>query len=144
MTTKDMERALHRAIKKMGTYVCFEIGMPDNHERVDGLSYNTRGEWRFYELKLTMSDFKSQHAHTFRGHLNYYVIPKELLEKVKPFVPEHVGIYVVWQIKGYPDAFAECVKRAKKQELQVNHDDLFFSFMQALSREYDKMMRGKQ
>ena len=33
---------------------------------------------------------------------------------------------------------------AKRKELEVNHDDLMFSFMQSLSRENDKFIKFKE
>lgn len=102
-------------------------------ERVDLLTYDTKGIWRFYELKVTKSDFYSKCKHTFLGHYNYFVMPKELYEQVKQDIPNHVGCYI-----SSKDSLCWCVKKAKKQNLKLDNDKLFFSFMQALSREYDK------
>ncbi len=47
-----------------------------------------------YEVKITLSDFKSQHGHNFHGNENYYVVPAELAPKIKDLVPDDVGIIV--------------------------------------------------
>ena len=133
----------------MGTYLCFEVMMPAQYrgthasERVDLLTYDTKGIWRFYELKISKSDFYSKAKHTFLGHYNYYVMPKELYEQIKQEIPDHVGCYVAWEKGNH----CECIKRPKKQELKVDKDKLMFSFMQALSREnakYRKLLRSKK
>lgn len=45
-----------------------------------------------YECKITLSDFKSKNGHNFHGNNNYYVVPKELVSKISPLVPKHIGI----------------------------------------------------
>lgn len=150
LTTKEMEHLIYDYLWKQGTYLCFEVMMPSdkgrymlNNERVDLLSYETAGNWRFYELKLTKSDFHSCHKVTFLGNYNYYVMPKELYDEVKDEIPSYVGVYCIFSHKN-GHKFVNCEKRAKKQELQISHELLMFSFMQALSREnkkYRKMLK---
>lgn len=45
-----------------------------------------------YEIKISKSDFKSQHGHNFVGNCNYYVMPKELYPEVKDLIPEDIGV----------------------------------------------------
>lgn len=45
-----------------------------------------------YECKISVADFKSKNGHNFHGNHNYYVVPKEIVELVKPLVPEYIGI----------------------------------------------------
>ena len=47
-----------------------------------------------FEIKVTMSDFKSEHGHNLVGNMNYYVVPEELYEAVDPLVPDGIGILV--------------------------------------------------
>lgn len=135
LTTKDIEKVLYNHLWKLGTYLCFEVAMPRVKERVDLLQYDTKGIWRFYELKISKSDFYSKCKHTFLGHYNYYVLPPDLYEKVKDDIPKNIGIYIVTERKCY------CKKKAIYQKLQVDKDKLMFNFMQALSREYSKRWR---
>ena len=148
MKTRELENAIFRALRKMGTYLCFEVMMPHpagrigiNNERVDLLSYDTKGTWRFYELKISKSDFRSCNANTFLGHLNYYVMPHELYEQVKDEIPPEIGVFVA---ADYGDRytngsiFCKCVKKAKRRVLGVDEEMLKFAFMQALSREHEK------
>lgn len=114
--------------------------MPDSKERVDLLEYDKDGTWRFYELKVSKSDFKSDAAHTFRGHFNYYVMPDSLYDQVHQYIPQGIGVITcssLWNT-------CSSVVSAKRKELEVNHDDLMFSFMQSLSRENDKFIKFKE
>ena len=140
MTTKELEDILYFSLWKQGTYMCFEVAMPNpsgrvmkSLERVDMLSYETKGIWRFYELKVSKSDFHSKHKVTFLGHYNYYVMPYSLFVEVQEEIPDWVGVYAA-----YESGNLQCVKKPKKQELQIDHELLMFNFMQALSRENTK------
>ena len=145
MKTCDLQIAIYKALRKNGTYLCFEVMMPSvfhggngfTNERVDLLTYDVKGTWRFYELKVSVADFHSKAKHTFLGNFNYYVMPIEVYEKVKSEIPKSVGCYVskhggCWSIK-----------KAEKQELKVNENALLKAFIQALSREHGKFMNIK-
>lgn len=45
-----------------------------------------------FEIKVSRSDFKSQHGHNHVGNLNYYAVPKELYPHIEDLVPEGVGV----------------------------------------------------
>lgn len=49
-----------------------------------------------YEVKITLSDFKSENGHNFHGNENYYVVPAELAPKIEALVPEDIGI-IIWK-----------------------------------------------
>ena len=145
MKTCDLQIAIYKALRKNGTYLCFEVMMPSiflggngfANERVDLLTYDVKGTWRFYELKVSVADFHSKAKHTFWGNFNYYVMPIEVYKMVKNEIPKGVGCYVskhggCWSIK-----------KAEKQELKVNENALSKAFIQALSREHGKFMNIK-
>lgn len=150
MTTKELEHAIYFHLAKMGTYLCFEVMMPFefmpgqkgwNNERVDLLTFDTVGKWRFYELKVSVSDFRSKAKHTFYGNLNYYVMPKSVYEKVASEIPDGIGCYVV------SDEFKSCcysVKKAEYRDMKGNEKALKHAFMQALSRQHHKLMLMKR
>jgi hypothetical protein len=128
----------------MGTYLCFEVMMPSdnysNNERVDLLSYETGGIWRFYELKVSKSDFHSKAKKTFLGQFNYFIMPEDLYRAVKDEIPKEIGAYAV----SGNGRYMECVKKPTKQPLRVNSERLMLAFMQSLSREnrkYRKILR---
>lgn len=126
--TLKMERMIWDATVKMGVFGCFEvtIGWLGN-ERVDYLTYDTKGTWRCYEIKVSKSDFRSKAAVTFVGHFNYYVMPQELYEQVKDEIPDGIGVYVG----------GISVKRARRQELGVEPHVLYESMIRSMSRDVE-------
>ena len=141
LKTKELEHIAYASLKKQGTYLCYEVMIPrtsgtgyGNNERVDLLTYETTGIWRFYELKVSKSDFNSKCKLSWYGNFNYYILPYELYLQVIDKIPNEIGVYAasencdkLW-----------CVKKPKKQSLKIDHNLLMFSFMQSLSREYAK------
>lgn len=131
--TTQLERQIYSATKKQGTFGCFEVTIGwFGYERVDYITYDTKGVWRCYEVKVSVADFRSKAKKTFCGHFNYYVMTKELFEKVKDEIPSHIGVY----FGNY------CFKRAKKQELLVDELILKNSMIRSLSREADKLYKS--
>ncbi|WP_226035725.1 hypothetical protein [Aquibacillus saliphilus] len=130
-----MERNIFNYTKKQGTFGCLEVTIGwFGKERVDYLTYDTKGIWRCYEIKVSIADFRSKAHNTFCGHYNYYVMPHELYEKVKDEIPSHIGVIS----NGY-----QSIKRAKKQELGEDEQVLKDSMIRSLSREVEKMMKSK-
>lgn len=153
MKTSELEQCIYWSLVKNGTYLCFEVMIPReietvvrcgvgkmsdsvyhkmSRERVDLLQYEKNGTWRFYELKVSVSDFRSKCYNSFYGHYNYYVMPREIYDKVKDEIPDFVGCYCPVESSYKP--MCVCVKRAKRRELAVDEDKLKFNFMQSLSR----------
>ena len=131
--TIELERAIWSATTKQGLFGCFEVTIGwFGRERVDYLTYDTKGIWRCYEIKVSKSDFYSKANKTFIGHYNYYVLTRELYEQVKDDIPDHIGVYVG----------SICEKRAKKQELKVDENILKDSLIRSLSREYQKQFES--
>ena len=92
-----------------------------HNERVDLLTYETRGNWRFYELKISKPDFYSKNRHTFYGDFNYFVMPKDVYEAVKQDIPPDIGVYTaeVWGPDG--KVYCGCAKRAKRRQYVHAH-----------------------
>jgi hypothetical protein len=124
-----LERQIWKATHKQGVFGCFEVTIGwFGKERVDYLTYDTKGIWRCYEIKVSKSDFYSKSKHTFIGHYNYYVMPEELYEQVKDKIPNHIGVYINGISK----------KNAKRQELGVDEQVLKNSMIRSLCREVQK------
>ncbi|MCM3294220.1 hypothetical protein M3661_29475 [Paenibacillus sp. MER 180] len=139
--TLALERSIWKATNKMGVFGCFEVTIGwYGKERVDYITFDTKGVWRCYEIKVSKADFRSKAHNTFCGNFNYYVMPRELFEEVKEEIPEHIGVYVD---HGYWP-FVKCIKRAKRQELSEDEQVLKDSLIRSLSREVakkDKQLR---
>ena len=132
--TISLERDIWGATKKQGVFGCFEVTIGwFGEERVDYMTYDTKGVWRCYEIKVSVSDFRSRAKKTFCGHYNYYVMTKELYEAVKDEIPPHVGVYVG----------GTSVKRAKRQELAIDEEILKNSLIRSLSRETEKILNSE-
>lgn len=106
--TVALEKAIRRATRKTGVFGCYEVTIGFcGRERVDYMTYDTKGVFRCYEIKVSKADFHSAAAKSFVGHYNYYVLTRELYNQVKEEIPDWIGVY----IGDY------CAKKAKKQDL---------------------------
>lgn len=128
--TLKLENTIAAITNKMGVYGCFEVTIGANgRERVDYMTVDTKGVWRCYEIKCSVADFRSKAKHSFVGHYNYFVMTGELYEKVKDEIPNHIGVYT----------HHLCVKKPKKQELQVESKVLMMSMIRSCSRDARKL-----
>ena len=134
--TKKLEKDIYFAIHKQGVFCCFEVTIGwYGKERVDMLSYDTKGIFRCFEIKSSVSDFYSKAKKTFLGHYNYFVLTKEVYDKVKEDIPSYVGVY----INGV------CVKKAKKQSVDKDTINLLKdSMIRSLSRYSDEIVKNKE
>lgn len=82
--TKFIEQRLWSEKNMRGDFGCFEVTIGwGGKEIVDFITYKTNGEFRCYEIKVSIQDFYSNAKLSFSGDFNYYVIPLELLEKLR-------------------------------------------------------------
>jgi hypothetical protein len=131
--TLKLEREIWEATHKQGVFCCFEVTIGwFGKERVDYMTYDTKGIFRCYEIKVSKADFHSRAHNTFLGHYNYYVMPKELYEQVKDEIPSHIGVY----------AGKVCIKNPKRQQLKAEVQTLKDSLIRSLSREVEKQIRS--
>ena len=87
--TLKLEKQIYNATKKMGVFGCFEVTIGFfGKERVDYMTYDTKGIFRCYEIKVSKSDFHSNAKLSFVGHYNYYVLTRKLYEEVKDEIPD--------------------------------------------------------
>jgi hypothetical protein len=135
--TKQMKTSIWNATKKQGVFGCFEVTIGwFGNERVDYLTYDTKGIFRCYEVKISKADFHSKAKNTFIGNYNYYVMPYELYKQVKDEIPKHVGVYL-----GKTDHPASCEKRASKQVLKVDKDIIKDSMIRSMNRDVEKVLK---
>lgn len=132
--TTQLERQIYAATNKQGVFGCFEVTIGwFGNERVDYMTYDTKGVWRCYEIKVSVADFRSKAKKTFCGHFNYYVMPGDLYEKVKDEIPHEIGVYVN----------GASVKRAKKLVPSVDIQILKDSMIRSLCRESGKLYKSE-
>jgi hypothetical protein len=131
--TLELEQKIWQGTHKQGVFCCFEVTIGwYGDQRVDYMTYDTKGIFRCYEIKVSKSDFRSKAHNSFLGHFNYYVMPKELYEQVKNEIPAHIGVYI-------GDC---CIKRAKRQGLKADEQVLKDSLIRSLYREVEKHIRS--
>lgn len=82
--TKELERMIWNHANEQGIFGCFEVSIGwFGDERVDFMTYDTKGEIRCYEIKVSIQDFYSGAKKSFLGDFNYYVVTGKLLEKLR-------------------------------------------------------------
>lgn len=139
--TQDLEHRLRSMTHDQGrgTFGCFEVTIGwYGKERVDYLTYDTKGIFRCYEVKVTKSDFHSPCAKSFLGHFNYYVMPEDLYEDVKGEIPDWVGVYVT-----QGNTWLRNIKKAKRQEVPADIMDILKdSMIRSLFRDADKVWKS--
>lgn len=136
VATADLEKHLFRNhLNRLGIYACPEVTIGTyGRERVDYLAYKTNGDFYCYEIKVTLADFKSKHAHTFVGDFGYYVIPHEILDQIRPLVHRDIGIIT---------DKAGVVKRATRNKKPADREILRDSLIRSLAREYQEKVRSE-
>ena len=81
--TLKLEQDIYNATKKVGVFGCFEVTIGFfGKERVDYMTYDTKGIFRCYEIKVSKSDFHSNAKLSFVGHYNYYVLTRNVGENL--------------------------------------------------------------
>jgi hypothetical protein len=135
--TKALKTSIWNATKKQGVFGCYEVTIGwFGSERVDYLTYDTKGIFRCYEVKISKNDFHSKAKNTFIGNFNYYVMPLELFVQVEKEIPKHIGVYI-----GSENHSAYSKKKAIKQELKVDKDVLKDSMIRSMNRDVEKVMK---
>lgn len=126
--TKQIEAALWKQAVKQGVYGCFEvtIGVGWSVDGiVDFITYDSCGEFRCYEVKVSKSDYKSKAKLSFEGDFNYYVIPEELLCELRKDVEKELSEYEWNRNKDNSKAYDERMKNSGIGLITVdNHGNL--------------------
>ena len=66
-----------------------------HYENLNGIPIVTT-----YEIKTSLSDFKSKNGHNHVGDYSYYVVTKKLYPKIKDLIPYTIGIMTYDEEKG--------------------------------------------
>ncbi len=131
--TLDLEQAIWKATRKpMGTFCCFEVTIGYyGHERVDYITYDSKGIWRCYEIKSSKSDFHSKAALSFVGHYNYFVLTRDVYDQVKDDIPADIGVYVG----------RDLIKHPRRRALAIDEKILYASMIRSLYRYADDKLK---
>ena len=72
-----------------------------------------------YECKITLQDFKSEHGHNFHGNKNYYVVPRDLVDKIKDLVPNDIGIIAYFEKTNRFRIIKEAVFKEVEKDVKI-------------------------
>jgi hypothetical protein len=100
--TRNLERAIWQYTHASGKqiYGAFEVTVGyiafrrDGYDRADYVTMATDGTIRAYELKTSVSDFRSPAILSWIGHYNYLVLTDAVYREVKEELPMNVGVLV--------------------------------------------------
>lgn len=155
-TTLRLEELLRLKFNARNDFFVFECTYGwYGKEIVDCIKYNCQREITCYEIKQSVSDFRSKATLSFFGHKNYFVMPYSLYLKVKDEIPYDIGVYVAIdhqepkqrQIKNSTQYYCElidglkelyCIKCARKQELKADREIILSSMLRSMQRELFK------
>lgn len=121
--TKFIESVLWEKARLQGVYGCFEVTIGVDWSTdgiVDFITYDSYGEFRCYEIKVSKSDFKSKAKLSFVGDFNYYVIPTELLDELRKDVEKELSKYEWRKGEDNSRAFDERLKNQGIGLITVN------------------------
>ncbi len=98
--TLDLEKALEERSRKKREYGCTEVTIGfhakgHGDEIVDYLSMDSNSIFQCYELKVTLSDLKSDAKKSWYGDYNYLVVSESLYARNPAwgnYIPPYVGI----------------------------------------------------
>lgn len=105
--TLNLEIALDQLSKVKREYGCEEVTIgfkKSGHgdEIVDYMTMDASSIFRCYELKVTLSDLKTDHKLSFYGNYNYLVVSDTLYEKCPVwdnYIPPYAGIITGTELK---------------------------------------------
>lgn len=94
-----------------------------------------KGDFYCYEIKSSVADFKSKNGHNYIGDYNYYVMPKEVYNKIKDFVPYYVGVLV--PSEKYEGRLSS-IKKAKRHNRTITVAEMLLMMFRSANRDRNK------
>lgn len=149
--TKTLEKLLENRFNTRNDFYVFECTLGwYGKEIVDCICYNCQREVICYEIKSSVSDFHSKATHTLIGNKNYYVMPRDVYNKVKSEIPRHIGVLIpikqTYELKKkdlFEDGFEMLgvIKNASRVELKADKEVILSSMLRSMQRERLKIQR---
>ena len=88
-----------------------------------------KGDFLCFEVKSSVEDFRSLNGHNFIGDFNYYVMPKEVYDKVRWDIPYGVGVYC-------PDGIGlSSVRKAKRMDRKRPVSEMLLMMFRSAARD---------
>ena len=95
-----------------------------------------KGDFHCYEIKSSVEDFHSKNGHNFIGDYNYYVMPREVYQKVYAEIPFGVGVYCP------TGSSLEPVKQARRINRQRSVSEMLLMMFRSANK--DKLKNNMQ
>lgn len=139
--TLRIEQLLYDLTNQVGTYKCHEVGLFHGKEIVDFMSVSTRRVISCYEIKTSLSDYKSKASLSFHGHRNFYVLSGSLYKTLEDKnllknIPKHIGIYAVESDR------LVLKKRCSIVKPEFSVEKALFALIKSILREKGKLENG--
>lgn len=161
--TKKLEQLLMLKFDNLTDFFCFEctIGWL-GHEVVDCIKYDNNRIITCYEIKSSVSDFRSKSAKTFIGNKNYFVMPYSVYQKVKDEIPAGVGVFVAIDHMEFKEASSTtngvtritnwavpvdglkelyCIQNATQTDLKADKEVILSSMLRSMQRDLCRKSR---
>ena len=98
-----------------------------------------KGNFYCYEVKSSIEDFHSKNGHNFIGDYNYYVMPKELYEKVRKEIPYYIGVLVPDGINYHGDyCNLKSIKKAKRKDRNRPLSEMLLMMFRSCARDIER------
>jgi hypothetical protein len=94
-----------------------------------------------YEIKISLSDFRSANGHNFQGHENYYVAPKEIARKIARLSPSDIGVIQYIEYGGGSGLLKQIKPCIRKE---IESEELSYLLHNALKKHCDKHKRDRR
>ena len=158
-TTKKLENLLERHFDYRNNFFVFECTVGwYGKEIADCMMYDTNREIWCFEIKSSVSDFRSHAAKTFIGNKNYFVMPKEVYDAVKLEIPIGVGVFIATGGAKYCEVqtptgkakFLEwlpgfyklhCIQKCKRMDLRADKEVILSSMLRSMQRDVFRTSR---
>lgn len=131
--TVQLEDALRKKYCTAFEYGCHEVTIGiGGSERVDFMTISSQGIIRCFEIKISRADLYSNASLSFRGHLNYLVVPKSLQDEALNFSCHKTTGILAGQM-------LDVVRKPRKQALDPETLSLLkISLIRSMARELRK------
>lgn len=125
----------------MAKEVTFDYGT-QYEKRVDYVKFdpvnNTvggieQGIFSCYEVKSCVEDFRSKYGHNMLGDYNYYVMPKDVYDKVKDNIPWGAGVLCPFGEEGTQEL--KSVRRATKKTRRRSATEILMMMFRSANRD---------
>lgn len=97
-----------------------------------------KGDFYCYEIKSCVDDFNSPNGHNYVGDYNYYVMPKEIFNKVKGQIPLGIGVLTCGD-----DGKLTAVKKARRLNRKYSVAEMLLMMFRSANRENIKARKEK-